>query len=81
MVWLAVLAVAFSLVGAYYYVRVVKVMYFDEPAPEALAQPIVASGEMRAALSVNGALVLALGIVPQYLLALCTSAMMRTLGG
>ena len=81
MVWLAVLAVMFSLVGAFYYLRVVKVMYFDEPTPEQAAAPIVAAQDMRVALSVNGIMVLVLGIVPQYLLALCTGAMIRTLGG
>jgi len=81
MVWLAVLAVVFSLIGAYYYLRVVKVMYFDEPTPQALATPIAASRDMRVALSINGASVLVLGIVPQYLLALCTGVMLRTLGG
>jgi NADH-quinone oxidoreductase subunit N len=78
MVWLAVIAVLFSLVGAYYYLRVVKVMYFDEPAD---AAPIVAAPDMRMALSANGVAVLVLGIIPQYLLALCANAMIRTLGG
>jgi NADH-quinone oxidoreductase subunit N len=81
MVTLAVIAVVFSLVGAYYYLRVVKVMYFDEPTPAAAAVPIVATTEMRVALSLNGALILVLGIVPQYLLKLCADAMVRTLGG
>ncbi|GIL04253.1 NADH-quinone oxidoreductase subunit NuoN [Betaproteobacteria bacterium PRO7] len=78
MVWLAVIAVLFSLVGAFYYLRVVKVMYFDEPADNA---PIVAAQDMRVALSANGAFVLVLGVIPQYLLALCANAMIRTLGG
>ena len=77
-VWLAVVAVLFSLVAAFYYLRVVKVMYFDEPDDPA---PIVATADMRVALSVNGAFVLVLGIVPQYLLALCAQAMVRALGG
>ncbi len=81
MVWLAVVAVMFSLIGAYYYIRIVKTMYFDEPSAEDMARPIVAAQDMRVALSFNGAMVLVLGIVPQYLLALCTSAMIRTLGG
>jgi NADH-quinone oxidoreductase subunit N len=81
MVTLAVIAVTFSLVGAYYYLRVVKTMYFDDPTPAAAATPIVATTEMRVALSLNGALVLVLGIVPQYLLKLCADAMARTLGG
>jgi NADH-quinone oxidoreductase subunit N len=80
MLWLAIIAVMFSLVGAFYYLRVVKVMYFDEPAPGSLV-PIAATADMRVALSINGLLVLALGILPQYLLKLCTDAMMRTLGG
>jgi len=77
-IWLAVVAVLFSLVAAYYYLRVVKVMYFDEPADRS---PIIAAPEMRVALSINGISVLVLGIVPQYLLALCAQAMVRTLGG
>ncbi len=81
MVWLAVVAVMFSLIGAYYYIRIVKTMYFDEPSADDMARPIVAAQDMRVALSFNGAMVLVLGIVPQYLLALCTSAMIRTLGG
>ena len=78
MVWLAVIAVLLSLVAAYYYLRIVKVMYFDEPAD---ASPIVATQDMRVALSINGAAALVLGIVPQYLLALCANAMIKTLGG
>jgi len=80
MLWLAIIAVMFSLVGAFYYLRVVKVMYFDEPLAGS-AVPIAATTDMRVALSVNGVLVLVLGILPQYLLNLCTDAMMRTLGG
>jgi NADH-quinone oxidoreductase subunit N len=78
MIWLAVLAVMFSLVGAFYYVRVVRTMYFDEPVDTA---PIVATPDMRIALSANGLAVLVLGIVPQYLLAVCAAAMIRALGG
>jgi NADH-quinone oxidoreductase subunit N len=78
MVWLAVIAVLFSLIGAFYYLRVVKTMYFDEPADTA---PIAATTGMRIVLSVNGLAVLLLGILPQYLLALCANAMIRTLGG
>ncbi len=80
MVWLAIIAVMFSLVGAFYYLRVVKVMYFDEPLAGS-AVPIAATTDMRVALSINGVLVLVLGILPQYLLKLCTDAMLRTLGG
>ena len=78
---LAVIAVLLSLIAAFYYLRIVKTMYFDDPTPEAAAIPIVAPTDMRVALSVNGILVLVLGILPQYLLQLCANAMTRTLGG
>jgi NADH-quinone oxidoreductase subunit N len=80
-VWLAVIAVIFSVIGSFYYLRVVKVMYFDEPAPETAAVPIVATIDMRVALSINGALVLVLGILPQYLLTMCSDAVLRALAG
>ena len=78
---LAVIAVAFSLIGAFYYLRIVKTMYFDEPAPSAMSMPLSAPTDMRVALSINGALILVLGILPQFLLQLCANAMIRTLGG
>jgi NADH-quinone oxidoreductase subunit N len=81
MVWLAVLAVLFSVIGAFYYLRVVKAMYFEEPAGPVAPAPIVATTDMRVALSINGALVLVLGILPQYLLKLCADAVQRALGG
>jgi NADH-quinone oxidoreductase subunit N len=77
---MAIVAVLFSLIGAFYYLRVVKTMYFDEPA-EGQREPVTAPQDMRVALSINGALILLLGIVPQGLLALCTSAMIAALGG
>ncbi len=80
MLGLAILAVLFSLVGAFYYLRIVKVMYFDEPTG-GVAAPISATMDMRVVLSINGVLILALGVLPQYLLKLCTDAMIRTLGG
>jgi NADH-quinone oxidoreductase subunit N len=81
MIWLAVLAVVFSVIGAVYYLRVVKAMYFDEPPAGAALVPIVATTDMRVALSINGALVLVLGILPQYLLKLCADAVQKALGG
>jgi NADH-quinone oxidoreductase subunit N len=66
--WLAVLGVLFSVIGAFYYLRVVKLMYFDEPGETI---PIAAGPELRVALSLNGALVLALGIFPDSLISLC----------
>ncbi len=68
MTWLAVVAVLFSLIGAFYYLRVVKLMYFDEPIDTA---PIEPSLDMSVLISVNGLAVLALGIMPQSLMALC----------
>jgi len=67
--WLAILAVALSVIGAYYYLRVVKLMYFDEPTDKAALQG--GGGAMRFVLSLNGLAVLALGLYPGLLLALC----------
>jgi NADH-quinone oxidoreductase subunit N len=77
-VWVAVVAVLFSLVGAFYYIRVVKVMYFEAPVDD---RPFEAAADMRIALTANGAAIIVLGVLPQYLLGLCASAMVRTLGG
>ncbi|MEB0135625.1 NADH-quinone oxidoreductase subunit NuoN [Actimicrobium sp. CCC2.4] len=71
-IWLAVLAVFFSLIGAYYYLRVIKVMYFDEPAS---TEKIVASTDMRVILSLNGIAVVALGLMPGALMTACETAM------
>ena len=70
-VWLAVAAVVFSLVGAFYYLRIVKLMYFDEPHDTA---PVAAGIDARALMSANGIAVLALGILPQPLMAVCVHA-------
>ena len=67
--WLAIVAVAFSVIGAYYYLRIVKLMYFDEPTDRTELQG--GSGAMRVVLSLNGLAVLALGLFPGLLLALC----------
>ncbi len=76
LVWLAVVAVLFSLIGAYYYLRVVKAMYFDEPEDaSAIETPI----GFKTVLSVNGALVLLLGILPAPLMALCAQAISSSL--
>jgi NADH-quinone oxidoreductase subunit N len=66
--WLAVLAVLMSLVGAFYYLRLVKVMYFDPPIDSA---PLTAKDDARVLMSINGLAMLALGILPQPLMALC----------
>ena len=71
LVWLAVVAVFFSIIGAFYYLRVVKVMYFDKPLTDA---PLVISGGARVAMSVNGLAMLVLGLFPASLLGLCQAA-------
>ena len=67
-IWLAVVAVIFSLVGAFYYLRIVKLMYFDDPKD---ATPFAGHGDMRLLLSANGLALLAIGIVPQPLMWIC----------
>ena len=75
-IWLAVAAVVLSLLGAFYYLRVVKVMFFDEPVD---LKPIEAAFDVRAVLSANGAAVLLLGILPGGLMALCVRAIVQAL--
>ncbi|MFN3544318.1 MAG: NADH-quinone oxidoreductase subunit NuoN [Thiobacillus sp.] len=70
-VWLAVAAVLFSLIGAFYYLRIVKLMYFDTPHDTA---PITPCPDSRIIMSANGLAVLALGILPQPLMAVCLYA-------
>ncbi|MGH8809412.1 MAG: NADH-quinone oxidoreductase subunit NuoN [Noviherbaspirillum sp.] len=75
-VWLAVVAVMLSLIGAFYYLRVVKAMYFDEPVD---TTQIFATSDMRVTLSLNGAAVLLLGVLPGPLMAVCATAIVKTL--
>jgi NADH-quinone oxidoreductase subunit N len=70
-VWLAGCAVVFSLIGAFYYLRIVKVMYFDEPTS---SDATTASADLKLILSVNGLAVLGLGLMPNALMAVCLSA-------
>jgi NADH-quinone oxidoreductase subunit N len=74
---LAVFAVMMSLIGAFYYLRVVKVMYFDKPVT---ASTVSAPFDVRAVLSINGALLLILGLLPGGLMALCANAVVQMLG-
>jgi len=76
--WLAVFAVLISLIGAFYYLRVVKLMYFDEPTADAAA-PSEEGGGANALLAANGAAVLLLGILPGGLMTLCSTAILRAL--
>ncbi|WLI87503.1 NADH-quinone oxidoreductase subunit NuoN [Massilia sp. R2A-15] len=76
-VWLAIAAVMFSLIGAFYYLRVVKTIWFDEAAD---ASVIAVPGDMRLMLSLNGVGIVVLGLVPGGLLGACMHAMSKTLG-
>jgi NADH-quinone oxidoreductase subunit N len=75
-VWLAVVAVLLSLIGAFYYLRVVKAMYFDDAVD---TTAIVAAKDMRVTLSLNGLAVLVLGILPGPLMTVCALAITNTL--
>lgn len=72
MVWLAVVAVAFSVIGAFYYLRIVKLMYFDTPQD---SQALVGGTDLRVLLSLNGLAILLLGFKPDLLLALCNAVL------
>ena len=74
--WLVVAAVLLSVIGAFYYLRIVKLMYFDEPTDTA---PIQAHADMSVLLSANALAILALGILPQPLMALCTNTIKNML--
>jgi NADH-quinone oxidoreductase subunit N len=81
-IWLAVIAVLLSLVGAFYYLRVVKVMYFDAPLqqpsqPQAVAAAV--GGGAAALMAVNGGATLVLGILPDGLMGMCRDAIIRAL--
>jgi len=71
MVWLAVVAVIFSIIGAFYYLRIIKIMYFDKAED---SSPLMCSVDMRAMITTNSMLVLLIGLFPNTLLALCVSA-------
>jgi NADH-quinone oxidoreductase subunit N len=69
MVWLALIAVFFSVIGAFYYLRVIKLMYFDE---RERTEQLVPATDMQVVLSINGIAMLLLGIFPGFLMTLCT---------
>ena len=75
-VWLALIAVLFSLIGAFYYLRIIKLMYFDAPLDNS---PIVAGRDMQITLSANGIAVVLLGVLPGPLMAACAHAIVQTL--
>jgi NADH-quinone oxidoreductase subunit N len=76
MVWLAVVAVMFSLIGAFYYLRIVKTIWFDEAVDtSAISTPL----DMRIIMSLNGVAIVVMGVIPGSLLAVCYTAMQATL--
>ena len=74
---LAVFAVMMSLVGAFYYLRIIKVMYFDPPLT---ASTVSADNHVKVVLAINGGLVLVLGLLPGGLMSLCAVAVVQALG-
>jgi NADH-quinone oxidoreductase subunit N len=74
---LAVFAVMMSLVGAFYYLRIIKVMYFDPPLT---ASTVSADSHVKIVLAINGGLVLVLGLLPGGLMSLCAVAVVKALG-
>jgi NADH-quinone oxidoreductase subunit N len=70
-IWLAVVAVLASVIGAFYYLRAVKLMYFDEPVG---AEPLRGEADLRLVYSLNGLALLALGILPGTLVEVCLQA-------
>ncbi len=75
-VWLAVVAVMFSLIGAFYYLRLVKLMYFDAPTD---STPIAPRSDVRLLLSANGLVMLFFGILPGPLMSLCIYSIQASL--
>jgi len=70
-VWLAVLALLFALVGVYYYLRVVMLMYFEEPVEAVAHTPIIVSSNMMTMISLNGVAALLLGLLPSFFIDIC----------
>ncbi len=69
--WVALVGVFFSIIGAFYYIRIIKLMYFDKPIN---TQPLVANMDTRLTLSINGIMMIALGFFPATLIAVCVKA-------
>ena len=70
LIWMAIIAVFFSIIGIFYYLRIIKVMYFDDAVD---TQPLECGRDMQITLSANGLAILALGIYPAALMSLCVS--------
>jgi NADH-quinone oxidoreductase subunit N len=74
--WLVIVAVLMSLIGAFYYLRIVKLMYFDAPTD---SSPIIADRSMQITLSVNGIAVVLLGVLPGPLMTACFYAISQSI--
>jgi NADH-quinone oxidoreductase subunit N len=70
LVWMALIAVFFSIIGIFYYLRIIKIIYFDDAVE---TQPLVCGRDMQIALSTNGLAILALGLYPAALMSLCVA--------
>jgi len=75
-VWLVVVAVMLSLIGAFYYLRIIKFMYFDAPEQ---TQPIIFKPDVKVLVSVNGLAIMLLGMFPQMLMGLSLSAIQHSM--
>ncbi len=75
MLWLAVVGVVFSIIGVFYYLRIIKLMYFDEPTSE---EELECSADMRLMISTNSLMVLGIGLFPGALMAVCAAAFSAT---
>jgi NADH-quinone oxidoreductase subunit N len=72
LVWLAIVAVIFAIIGVFYYLRVIKLMYFDDAED---LTPITANTDMHIAISANAIVILLLGMMPYGLISLCLGAL------
>jgi NADH-quinone oxidoreductase subunit N len=75
-IWLAVAAVLFSLIGAFYYLRIVKLMYFDAPESH---EPIIFAQDSTLLISLNGLGLLILGLLPGTLMSVCAVSVQQSL--
>jgi NADH-quinone oxidoreductase subunit N len=73
LLWLAAVAVVFSIIGAFYYLRIIKLMYFDKPEEK---QEIECATDLRWVFTVNASLILLIGLMPDNLLELCRQVVM-----
>ncbi len=74
--WLAILAVLFSLIGAFYYLRIIKLMYFDKPESHV---PISIGSDVNLLISFNGLGILFLGMMPGTLMSICAISVKQSL--